>query len=217
MEFFDESTENKNIKYQPGTLIAYLLKGPIYRTSSPQIFYAIDFLKESVTKFARELGLNLIFSDEDGYAFLKSIEDEEYEQMYEDFDLTTRPPKFMSRIQLPLFTSYLIILLRKKLIELDTDDGIDNNRILSKDELLELMKTGMPVKNNESKIDDNILKAIDKVCELGFLRKLENPNNPSIINYEIMLIIKGIIDSQFLSDLDSKLESYTQAISDKYQ
>ena len=95
--------------------------------------------------------------------------------------------------------------MRKQLLENDTSNG-DNRVILSLEQIVELMSVYLPQKSNEHKTREQIEACINKLIELGFLRKLKNNDN----HYEIKRIIKAIVDAQWLSNLDHKLEEYRQ-------
>jgi len=78
--------------------------------------------------------------------------------------------------------------------------------IVSRDELLNTMLVFMPEKSNEAQIAASINATINKVLELGFLRKLKNDNE----NLEIQRIIIALVDADWTADFNQKLETYKE-------
>ena len=76
--------------------------------------------------------------------------------------------------------------------------------ILTREQIVEMVRVFLPDQANEAKLVDKIDTHINKVVELGFLRKLQK--NSRI--YEVRRIIKALVDADWLTDLDEKLEVY---------
>ena len=70
--------------------------------------------------------------------------------------------------------SLLLALLRKKLAEFDAGGG-DTRLVLSRDDIVDLVRVFLPDGPNEAKLIDQIETTINKVVELGFLQKLKPP------------------------------------------
>ena len=68
--------------------------------------------------------------------------------------------------------SLLLALLRKKLAEFDAGGG-DTRLILTRDEIVELMRVFLPDSSNEARLIDQVETHINKIVELGFLRRLK--------------------------------------------
>ena len=66
----------------------------------------------------------------------------------------------------------LLALLRKKLAEFDAGGG-DTRLVLSRDEIVELVRVFLPDSSNEARLIDQIETHINKVVDLGFLRRLK--------------------------------------------
>jgi hypothetical protein len=101
--------------------------------------------------------------------------------------------------------SLLLALLRKKLAEFDASGG-DTRLVLSRDELVELVRVFLPDGSNEAKLIDQIEISINKVVELGFLRKLKPAvacgDRPA--SYEVRRILKAFVDAQWLAEFDAR-------------
>jgi hypothetical protein len=94
-------------------------------------------------------------------------------------------------------------LLRKKLVEADaTGDQI--RVIVSRAELQNSMLVFMPEKSNEAQLNEQINTTINKVVELGFLRKLKADGE----NLEIQRIIIALVDADWTTSFNEKLTTY---------
>jgi hypothetical protein len=101
--------------------------------------------------------------------------------------------------------SLLLALLRKKLAEFDAGGG-DTRLVLSRDDIVELVRVFLPDSSNEAKLIDQIETHINKIVELGFLRRLKVASGPS--SFEVRRILKAFVDAQWLSDFDTRLAAY---------
>jgi hypothetical protein len=70
------------------------------------------------------------------------------------------------------------------------------------------MRLFLPDSSNEAKLVDQIERHINRVVELGFLRRLKPGTPSSQPGYEVRRIIKAYVDAQWLAKLDQKLETY---------
>ena len=107
--------------------------------------------------------------------------------------------------------SLLLALLRKKLAEFDASGG-ETRLVLTRDNIVELIRLFLPDSSNEARLVDQIERHINKVVELGFLRRLKSTTPTSQPSYEVRRIIKAFVDAQWLSELDAKLETYRQQL-----
>ena len=83
-----------------------------------------------------------------------------------------RLPRLVARRPLSFPVSLLLALLRKKLAEFDAGGG-DTRLVLSRDEIVELMRVFLPEASNEARLIDQIETHINKIVDLGFLRRLK--------------------------------------------
>jgi hypothetical protein len=103
--------------------------------------------------------------------------------------------------------SLLLILLRKKLLESDAKDGAPR-LLLTRDQIVEMVRVFLPEHNNEARLVDQIDSFIKKVEDLGYLRRVRDAAGL----YEVRRILKAFVDGQWLADLDSKLAAYAAAV-----
>ena len=181
------------------TLAITLLKGVIYREGDERLWGAVLDLQARVRDYVSVLGLELVLDEAEGYAFLRSRPEQ-----FED-DAAPRPPRLIARRPISFPVSLLLALLRKKLAEFDAGGG-DTRLVLSRDDIVELVRVFLPESSNEAKLIDQIETHINKIVELGFLRRLKVAGGPS--SFEVRRILKAFVDAQWLSDFDTRLAAY---------
>ncbi|MBU0674027.1 MAG: DUF4194 domain-containing protein [Proteobacteria bacterium] len=189
---------------QPDALakvIITLLKGVVYQESDPKLWQHLLNLQTRVRDYVAVLGLALLLDEAEGYAWLRTAEPEE----------DTPPlPRLVGRRPLSYPVSLIIALLRRKLAESDAGGG-DTRLILSRDDIVEMARTFLPSGSNEAKIIDKIDGHINKIVELGFIRRLSG--QPNI--FEIRRILKAFVDGQWLHEFDSRLKEYRSRLADQ--
>nr|VFJ55759.1 MAG: protein of unknown function (DUF4194) [Candidatus Kentron sp. DK] len=178
------------------SVVIPLLKGVIYREDNPGLWGALLTLQASVRDYVAVLGLELMVDEAEGYAFLRS-------RQVSDGEEGAAIPRLITRRQLSYPVSLLLALLRKKLAEFDAG-GSDTRLILSRDQVLELIRIFLPAGTNEAKLTDQIDTTLNKIAELGFIRRLRGQGQM----IEVRRIIKAFVDAQWLADFDARLAEY---------
>lgn len=180
-------------------LVITLLKGVIYREGDEHLWGALLNLHTRVRDYVAVLGLELILDEAEGYAFLKSRPEPE------DHEDSPKLPRLVARRPLSFPVSLLLALLRKKLAESDAGGG-DTRLVLTRDEVAELIRVFLPDSSNEAKLIDQIETHLNKIVELGFLRRLKISGGPPA--FEVRRILKAFVDAQWLADFDARLAVY---------
>lgn len=182
------------------SVVVPLLKGVLYREDNPGLWDALVHLQASVRDYVAILGLELMLDEAEGYAFLRS-------RQSEDEDGQSAIPRLVARRQLSYPVSLLLALLRKKLAEFDAGGG-DTRLILSRDEVVELIRIFLPAGSNEVKLIDQVDGTLNKIAEMGFIRRLRGQGQM----IEVRRIIKAFVDAQWLADFDERLAEYRQQL-----
>jgi len=180
------------------TLAITLLKGVIYREGDERLWGALLDLQTRVREYLVILGLELVLDEAEGYAFLRGKPD------CEDGS-GLKAPRLVARRPLSFPVSLLLALLRRKLAEFDASGG-DTRLVLSRDDLVELVRVFLPDSSNEARLVDQIETHINKIVDLGFLRRLKATSGPA--SYEVRRILKAFVDAQWLADFDARLAAY---------
>ncbi len=188
-------------QHQPSIspIIIHLLKGILFRNQHPLLWNDLLELQSQILDYVQIIGLNLEIDDPEGYAWLT--------QVIPDEDAKNPLPRLIARRPLSYPISLLCVLLRKKMAEADSS-GAETRVIVSRQELSNAMLVFMPEKSNEAQIAASINATINKVAELGFLRKLKNDNE----NLEIQRIIIALVDADWTADFNEKLKIYQEHV-----
>lgn len=179
------------------TLVVTLLKGVLYRDDDAPLWSALLDLQPRVRDHVGVLGLELHVDEAEGYAFLRSRPESP------DDAAAPRRPRLIARRPLSFAVSLLLALLRKKLAEFDAA-GSGTRLILSRDDVVELIRVFVPAGSNEARLIDQVDTHLNRVAELGFVRRLRGQEQM----IEVQRILKAFVDAQWLGEFDARLAVY---------
>jgi hypothetical protein len=179
-----------------GAVLIPLLKGVTYRADDAAHWSALLDLQARVRDHVAVLGLELICDEVEGHAFLRA-------RSVADDDPAARLPRLVARRPLSFPVSLLLALLRRKLAESDAGGG-DTRLILSRAQVAELLRVFMPEGSNEARLIDQVDTHLNKVVELGFVRRLRGQDGM----FEVQRILKAFVDAQWLGEFDARLAAY---------
>lgn len=184
-------------------LLINLLKSVQYRDGDERQWAALLNLQARLRDYVAVLNLDLVLDEAEGYAFLKSRAEPAGDHT------APRLPRLVARRPLSFPVSLLLALLRKKLAEFDGGGG-DTRLVLSRDDIVELVRVFLPEGSNEARLIDQIESTINKVVELGFLHKLKAASGAAAgpSSYEVRRILKAFVDAQWLAEFDARLAEY---------
>lgn len=190
----------------PAVAIA-LLKNVVYRDGNERLWASLLELQTHVRDYVAVLGLELVVDEAEGYAFVKSRAEHDAEM---DGD-QTRLPRLVARRPLSFPVSLLLALLRKKLAEWDAGGG-DTRLVLAREDIVELARVFLPASTNEARLVDQIDTHVNKIVDLGFLRRMKTTSGPP--SFEVRRILKAFVDAQWLLDFDARLAGYRAHLQD---
>lgn len=171
-----------------------LLRGALQREDDEGLWQSLLELQAPARDYVAVLGLELFVDEAEGHAFLRQRASEEGQ---------AELPRLVARRPLSFPVSLLLALLRKKLAELDAESG-EARLILERNDIVELLRTFLPDTANEAKLVDRIDAHINKIVQLGFLRRLRGDDE----RLEVSRLLKAYVDAQWLSELERKLSEY---------
>lgn len=177
-------------------VVTRLFKGVMYAEADQKTWQSLITLASQVRDYVAVLGLNLIVDESEGYAFLKSREDPD-----------AALPRLIPRRQLTFDVSLMLVLLRKRMLEFDTNSS-ELRLIMTDAEIKDMMSVFLTESSNEARILDRLGSNTKKVVELGFLRKLKGETEA----YEVMRILKAYVDAQWLEEFDARLADYRDSL-----
>lgn len=187
-----------NLPNKTSLVLIALFKGVLYQDKNPELWRDLLACQGAVRDYSAVLGLQAFIDETEGYAFLRQRPEE-----IEEEEGTSPLPRLVQRRQLSYPMSLLCVLLRKKLIEQDAAGG-ETRVILSRGQIVDMMRVFLPEGVNEAKTVEQIESHIRKAADYGFLRQLKGDEE----RFEIRRIIKALVDADWLGDLDQKLEAY---------
>ena len=166
-------------------VVVHLLKGVVYRDQHEAVWQGLLTFQGPVREYLDVIGLQVFLEEQD--------EDEEGGVL----------PRLVQRRQLSYPVSLLCVLLRKRLVEQDAAGG-ETRVILSRAQIVDMLRVFLPPTTNEAKLVEQIDRHINKVAGYGFLRRLKGDEEL----YEVRRIIKALVDAEWLGGLDEKLAEY---------
>jgi hypothetical protein len=101
-----------------------------------------------------------------------------------------------------------LALLRKKLAEFDAA-GAETRLILSREQVLDMLRVFMPEGSNEARLIDQVDSHLNRIVELGFVRRLRGQEG----QFEVQRILKAFVDAQWLAEFDARLAAYRAQLS----
>jgi len=190
-------------------LLVALLKGVIYRdeatASKAGQWHDLLMLQHRVRDYVAVLGLALVLDEAEGYAFLRAVDRDQQ-------DPDDAIPRLVARRPLAFPVSLLLALLRKKLAEFDAGGQDGGARlVLSRDEIVEMVRVFLPETSNEARLIDRVDRDINKVVELGFLRRMKATGGQPPM-FEVRRILKSFVDAQWLAEFDARLADYRKQL-----
>lgn len=182
-------------------VLVSLMKGVVHAEDAPKNWQALLDLQARVRDHVAPMGLELILDETEGYAYLRQrlVGDGEPEL-----------PRLVARRPLGFQVSLLLVLLRKKLAESDAQ-GDSTRIILGRDQIADLLRVFLPDSANEARLIDRLDANLNKIVEMGFLRRLRGKDG----EFEIQRILKAFVDAQWLSEFERRLGGYAEHLSNE--
>jgi uncharacterized protein DUF4194 len=175
-------------------VVVSLMKGIADRESDPVLWQSLIGIQARVRDFVACLGLDLVLDEAEGFAYLRQRPAEAG---------VPELPRLVPRRQLGYQVSLMLALLRKKLAEFDATSG-ETRLILGRDDIVEMMRLFLAETANQVRLNDRIGADINRVVDMGFLRRLRGTND----RFEVRRILKAFVDAQWLADFDQRLAAY---------
>ena len=178
--------------------IVRLLKSTVERTSN--VWEDLINYQHEIQEYIGLIGLELIVKKDEGFAFVKQLEDNEGNTL-----------GLVTRRQIGFETSIVLVVLRQSLEEFDskptqlaTEKFITDSEI--KDELELFLQEGY----NKLKFQKDLDSYIKRVVDLGYLKEISKKDNET--KYQIHRIIKEKITLNILQEFQNKLKEYVESI-----
>ena len=210
----ERSTPGFTPTHELSGVVVPLLKGVVYQENDAELWSGLVRGQAHVRDYVAVLGLELVLDEAEGHAFLRSRPDADVHGGPEagTDPQGSGPPRLVARRPLSFPVSLLLALLRKKLAEFDAGGG-ETRLVLTRDEIVEMIRVFLPDTSNEARVVDRIDAHLNRVVELGFLRRLKTgstaPARTGVrMTFEVRRILKAFVDAQWLADFDARLADY---------
>jgi hypothetical protein len=187
-------------QFPPSSFVkAHIIGGPLYLEDGT-LWETI--LRESerleITAYFRQIGLELVVDESEGFAFLRQLEPRAGE----------RVPRLIRRQKLTYGATLLLVCLRDELNRFDTQTADQTVLRRTRRELQELVGAFMRESNNQVRDLKAVDAAIDQLNTLGFIKPV-GATAPDA--FEIRRIIKARFGAGELEIVKERIKRYGES------
>ena len=178
--------------------IVRLLKSTVERTSN--VWEDIINYQHEIQEYIGQIGLELIVKKDEGFAFVKQLEDNEGNTL-----------GLVTRRQIGFETSIVLVVLRQSLEEFDSNPTqLATEKFITDSEIKDELELFLQEGYNKLKFQKDLDSYIKRVSELGYLKEISKKDNET--KYQIHRIIKEKITLDILQDFKTKLQEYVESV-----
>jgi hypothetical protein len=178
--------------------IVRLLKSPIERNSNE--WENIVMYQNEIQDYISQIGLELIIKKDEGFAFVKQLEDSEGNTL-----------GLVQRRQIGFETSIVLVVLRQSLEEFDSNPTqLATEKFITNTEIRDELELFLPEKFNRKSLIKELDRYINAAVDLGYLKEVSKKDNET--RYRIHRIIKEKITLDILQDFKIRLQEYVESV-----
>ena len=178
--------------------IVKLLKSTVERTSN--VWEDVINYQNEIQEYISQIGLELIVKKDEGFAFVKQLEDSEGNTL-----------GLVQRRQIGFETSIVLVVLRQSLEDFDSNPTqLATEKFITNSEIKDELELFLPEKFNRVKFIKDLNKYISDAEKLGYLKEISKKDNET--KYQIHRIIKEKITLDILQDFKTKLQEYVESV-----
>jgi len=182
---------------QKSALQVRLLKGAVYRARHRDLWEWLVRDQFQIREYFQQIGLSLLVDDSEGYAFLKQ---QDFNEAEDELEI----PRLITRRSLSFGQTLLLVALRKRLAEHDSEESA-LRLIASREEMHQWLQPYFPEVSNQVKQAREFNALIKKVLEIGFISALPNHED----EFEVLRIIKAFVNAEQIAEFTQTLEKNT--------
>lgn len=175
-----------------------LLQDALYSDDTELWATLLRYRSPHIENYFREIGLELVVNEQDGFAYLK-----------QELDEAEAIPRLFRRDKLSRGVAIVGVALRERLLQFDEKIHDEPRLIVTRDEIVQMVSPFFPETNDEIRSDKRIEWAINKAAEMGLIRKM--PGGDSDDRYEVRRIIKARFPAETLKALREQLEAHANS------
>jgi len=174
------------------------LKSTVERNSN--VWYDVINYQNEIQDYLGKIGLELIVKKDEGFAFVKQLEDNEGNTL-----------GLVQRRQIGFETSIVLVVLRQSLEDFDSNPTqLATEKFITNTEIKDELELFLPEKYDRVKFIKELDRYIGAAAELGYLKEISKKDNET--KYQIHRIIKEKITLDILQDLKTKLQEYVESV-----
>lgn len=179
--------------------IVKLLKNPI--ESHQTLWQDVLNYQVEIQEYLNLIGLELVVKKDDGFAYLKELEDREGNTL-----------GIVSKRKIGFEASIILVVLRQSLEDFDQNPTqFDvSEKFITSQEIREEVELFLPETYNKVKLLKDLDLNIRRIVELGYLKEIDR--NDFETKYQIHRIIKEKVTLDQLQEFKNKLETYVESI-----
>ena len=183
-------------------VVLKLLQNPLFSDETTSWNLLLAYLTPVQEYFTR-IGLEVRVHEEDGYAYLHqpALEDDEGQSI--------ALPRLTRRDRLTYSTTLLCVLLREWLDHFESTHLDAGKCTITEDQMRELLVPFLPARTDERALQRRIDATIERLIDLGFLKRMPNTEKPAY--FEVRRILKAKLDAEKLAEIKEKLARYGTA------
>lgn len=188
----------ENFKKPYSKAIVRLLKSPIERNSNE--WENVVMYQNEIQNFISQIGLELIIKKDEGFAFVKQLEDSEGNTL-----------GLIQRRQIGFETSIVLVVLRQSLEEFDSNPTqLATEKFITSTEIRDELELFLPEKFNRKSFIKELDRYINVAVDLGYLKEVSKKDNET--RYRIHRIIKEKVTLDILQDFKTRLQDYVESV-----
>lgn len=178
--------------------IIRLLKSTVERTSN--VWEDVINYQHEIQEYIGQIGLELIVKKDEGFAFVKQLEDSEGNTL-----------GLVTRRQIGFETSIVLVVLRQSLEEFDSNPTqLATEKFITDSEIKDELELFLQEGYDKLKFQKKLSEYIGNAEKLGYLKEISKRDNET--KYQIHRIIKEKITLDILQDFKTKLQEYVESI-----
>lgn len=179
--------------------IVRLLKSTVERTSN--VWEDVINYQHEIQEYIGQIGLELIVKKDEGFAFVKQLEDNEGNTL-----------GLVTRRQIGFETSIVLVVLRQSLEDFDSNPTqvLATEKFITDSEIKDELELFLEEGYNKLKFQKDLDTYIKRVVDLGYLKEISKKDNET--KYQIHRIIREKITLNILQDFQNKLKEYVESV-----
>lgn len=178
--------------------IVRLLKSTVERNSN--VWNDIITYQIEIQDYIGKIGLELIVKKDEGFAFVKQLEDSEGNTL-----------GLVKRRQIGFETSIVLVVLRQSLEDFDSNPTqLATEKFITNTEIKDELELFLPEKYDRVRFIKELDRYINAAVDLGYLKEINKKDNET--KYQIHRIIKEKITLDILQNFENKLKDYVESV-----